>query len=70
MRCMCVLCTDLQGWSKCEGVFCVVAPRQLRVVERIYGAVWVKLRGLQRWTEALPQALRALVQEVPKEIKK
>jgi hypothetical protein len=45
---------NLQGRSKRERLLRVVAAGQLRVGERLHGPLRAKLRGLQRWVEAVP----------------
>lgn len=59
---------SLQWRGECERLLRMVAAGQLRVCERLHGPLRHILRGLQRWTEAVPQELCPLVQRVPQEI--
>lgn len=60
--------SSLQRRGECERLLRVVAAGQFRVGEWLHGPVRDILRGLQWWTEAVPQELRPLVQGVPQEI--
>lgn len=54
-----------QGWSWCEGIFCMVIAGQLRVGSRLYQAFRLGLRGLQEWALSPPKIFCLLVPTVP-----
>ena len=50
-----------QGWSRCQGIFCMVITRQLWVGSRLYQAFWFGLCWLQERALSAPKVFCLLV---------